>query len=1555
MPDASIDKLSIEISANLKSVNSQIDKLVSKLGYLSKSLGGLDTKGLQKFSSSISLLGNGMQQLQGVKLPDFTRVAKGIQKFESIDGTKLSQVSNSLIPVANGIKSISSVNFNNTSITNLINSLTRLSNSNVSSLGTIGFTALGNNINLLTRTLENSKNVSSNTIQIVNAIARLAAAGENAQLTSNALPSFGKNVKSVINYLSGSFAVSQETIQFATALGTLASAGARTTTTANNLNLLAVELKKFFQIMSTAPMISNSIIQMTQALGNLASNGNRVGATTRGLSSSLNAWGNSASIGTKKIFSLASAIGKVYASYWLLFRVFGVLKKAIDISGALTEVQNVVAHSFGPSMDKVEEQSKNAIKSLGMSELSFKKYASTYQSMGMAMGVTSEQVSKANDYLANSTDGYVKASDDMAYVSLNLTKLAGDIASFYDKDQASVAEDLQAVYTGMVQPLRKYGLDLTQATLKEWALSQGVDANIDSMSQAEKTMLRYQYVMSQTTAAHGDFARTADTWNNQVRLLSENFQRLGSVWGNAGINMLKPLLSALNKGMDAVVTFSENIVNALGAIFGWKLEIQRGSLTDDFENAASGADDLASGTGKAANNAKKLKQQLQGFDELNVLTSPNDGSSSGGSSGSGDSASGGSSGGMKFNVTETDGLYKSSIKNLEQLGEYINNVLTKTMEGIDWDSVYKGANNFGKGLADFLNGLISPDLFYITGETVASSLNTAIYSALSFGENFDFANFGLSIADGINGFFDTFDFKFLAKTLNAWSKGFEDAFVNAITNIDWKDIIKGAFEFLDELDLGTMTLLVGSIWWKNKGGELFKNGIGSLLSKEISTGIGDKTLSVGNAIKISVAVAIAGFKIGNWLYENTNVSKFSDAIAAWIIDGDGDINIAKVLTIAIPALVLSIGAVSLGAKAISLIEASITSAVVSASTNATNTINASGTLGKIGKIGSAIGTIITAGLIGYGLGTAIYNQFHNEIDYAVEKAANYVKGLGFSPSDQTDTNDTDYANIYERSLSFFNDQLTEKARENATKVADAWEENMKRGMNSVDAFAAALDVAEELGGKIPEDMRRITEATNEVTTATGKTADELYHYGDQYKKTTKTISNYGDKYKSGEQKNTKTIIRAYEELEENLAETSKKTGNTLTYMSNYGDKYKENVVENKTPVIRAYQELVEKLNSTKNSTKTTMSSMASSTKTTMSSMTSSISSNALSMQNNVVSSFDKMNTSGSNSMSIMHTSVIGSISGIEETSKSKFLSMLNDATSKSSSISSVVATNIVSMKNSSSNSLLEMSSDVVNKLETMKNNSSAGGTGVKNAFINSLEGLKRGANDKWNGVNTDTKNNVNAVKSTIQKENWNSIGMMLVEGLRVGITNKWNSRGNSGLIGGIVSLASGLTSALKKAFGIHSPSKVWENEIGAFLPAGLSVGIEGNKQGLFETISNLGTDMTDAMYSSLNFSDPLQDFEMSAREIEASINSKVSTSTFAKIDSDKISLDIANDIASGMSMSQAEQNRLLREQNDLLKQLLQKDTNISSNDIFESVKKSNRQAYNRTGTNPLLY
>lgn len=470
-------------------------------------------------------------------------------------------------------------------------------------------------------------------------------------------------------------------------------------------------MRQLMSELSKAPKVSQNLIDMTNALAKLARTGASSGRAANALGIGLNTYTKSthkASRGTK---GLASALGKMYATYWLLFRFVGKIGDSITIASDLVEVQNVVDTVFGDMSSKVEEYAQNSIKQFGMSELSFKQYASRFQAMGSAMGIDTSSIESANSFLNKATGGYVGLSDSMADVSLTLTQLTADMASFYNVSQKDVAEDLSAIFTGETRPLRTYGLDLTQATLAEWAMKNGLDANVQSMSQAEKTMLRYQYVLANTTSAQGDFARTAETWANQIRILQEQIKKFASVIGTGFIAAFKPFVQTLNKVMAKVIDFTQNVLNALGQIFGWEFEISGGGITDDLgdvsgdlADSAGSAGDLSDNLGQAAKNAKKL--HTLGIDELNIVEPDNGttGSAGAGASGGSGGAGSGEVGGLIANFKPNDKMldaYKSSIKSLEQLGKYISVTLSNTLEKINWDSVYEKAKNFGTGLGGF--------------------------------------------------------------------------------------------------------------------------------------------------------------------------------------------------------------------------------------------------------------------------------------------------------------------------------------------------------------------------------------------------------------------------------------------------------------------------------------------------------------------------------------------------------------------------------------------------------------------------------------------------------------------------------------------------------------------------------------------------------------------------------------------------------------------------------------------------------------------------------------
>lgn len=698
-------------------------------------------------------------------------------------------------------------------------------NTSLTKINGSGLTGVANGVNKLSNAMQGMKSVgTADFTRLATNITKIASL--DSKSINRAASAIGQISKSLGSLKSVS--VSGTSKQVAELASGISKLGYKSSTKAiDNIPKLADAMRDLMSSLSKAPRVSQNLIDMTNALAKLARTGASSGKAATSLSRSLDTYTKStgkASSGTK---GLASALGKMYASYWLLFRAFQKIGQSITLASDLVEVQNVVNTVFGDMTAKVEQYADRSIEQFGMSELAFKQYASRFQAMGSAMGIDSGLIGQANSFLNKSTNGYVALSDSMADVSLTLTQLTADMASFYNVEQSAVAEDLAAIFTGETRPLRTYGLDLTQATLSEWAMKQGLDANIQSMSQAEKTMLRYQYVLANTTAAQNDFQRTANTWANQLRILQEQLKKWASVVGTGFIAAFKPFLQTLNIVMAKVIDFTENVLNALGNIFGWKFEISGGGITDDLADsmgdtaidtgdAAGNAGDLSDNLGDAAKNAKKLYSTVLGIDELNI-NNPNTGSSgsgSGGSGGTGGSGSGGAGAGTGTGLTTTmtrnDAIlkaYESSIDSLYELGEYIGDTLKKTLNSIDWDSVYQGARNFGKGLADFLNGLISPELFGAVGRTIAGALNTAIYAALSFGETFDFYDFGVSIATGINEFFRTFDFGALAQTLNVWVNGIEEAIIAALSHINWGNIFKSIYDFISNLEFDTAILI----------------------------------------------------------------------------------------------------------------------------------------------------------------------------------------------------------------------------------------------------------------------------------------------------------------------------------------------------------------------------------------------------------------------------------------------------------------------------------------------------------------------------------------------------------------------------------------------------------------------------------------------------------------------------------------------------------------------------------------------------------------------------
>lgn len=880
-----IDELKVQIDASTKSADAKLDKFIDKMLQLQSAITSVKMSNATNISNGLNQITSSVQNFnKNTKTADFTRIATGLNKLSAVDSGAISAVSRSMADFVSSMTGIDRVRFDSQSFDTLAGSVAKLGRASiteaaqnleflktslsdfVTSMNTVGrvtFNADG----LVSMVNSVSRLGSSNAAQAVALLPQISAHLRDFVLTMNSVGSVTfdftglGNLISGITRLGGTKAtqasanlkpIKDQLLKFVSGLNGIGKLSFDTTSLAElvssitklggkaagnaipNIHNLGAALNQLMTTLAKAPVVSQNLIQMTTALANLAGAGSKVGSATSAMNQGFNLFSGSSKKVKTSSKGIASAIGRVYATYWMLFRAMGMFRKAMDISSDLTEVQNVVDVTFGNMKKTMEDFAKVSLSQYGMSALTAKDIASRYQAMGVAMGFSQKK---------------------MSGMSIELTKLAADMASFYNVEQKDVAKSLEAVFTGQTMPLRKYGIDLTQATLKQWALNNGLNANIKSMNAAEKMWLRYQYVMANSQQVMGDFARTSDSWHNQLVLLSGAFQSLGSIVGGSLINAFKPFVRALNSVMLKVIQFAEVVSNALGAIFGWKYE-SGGGISDDFSDAADSADDLAGSTGDAAKNTKKMADNLQSFDKLNVISSSN---ASGGSGGGGGGASGGAgTAGSGGQWVETDSLwekYTSSIDSLYKLGEYIGDVLTKTLKGIDWDKIYRGADQFGIGLANFLNGLISPELFEAVGETIAGALNTALHFLDSFGETFEWTEFGNSIAAGINGFFNTFDFLLLADTLNTWVDGLEAALVAAVKNISWQKIFDSAGVLLDKLELDTIAVMIGGFFLTRKS-EARKKIIGTLSDALIGLPISLFNLKF-------ILASCAGFDIGN--------------------------------------------------------------------------------------------------------------------------------------------------------------------------------------------------------------------------------------------------------------------------------------------------------------------------------------------------------------------------------------------------------------------------------------------------------------------------------------------------------------------------------------------------------------------------------------------------------------------------------------------------------------------------------------------------------------------
>lgn len=279
-----------------------------------------------------------------------------------------------------------------------------------------------------------------------------------------------------------------------------------------------------------------------QVVFEITADGKHVKASIKDITKAIEAegknWDKSAKTATDKIDDqfgkMASSIARKLTALGVGTLLINFGKQAVETASDLAEVQNVVDTVFGDGASKIETWSKKAGTQFGLTELQAKKFTSTLGAMMKSSGLAGSQI--------------VDMSTDLA-------GLASDMASFYNMDFETAFEKIRSGISGETMPLKQLGINMSVANLEAFALAQGLEKTFSEMDQGEQTMLRYQYLMSVTSDAQGDFAKTSDGFANaQKRIQSA----ITSIHGSVG-NIFLPALADATAG---IAGFLENIASS---------------------------------------------------------------------------------------------------------------------------------------------------------------------------------------------------------------------------------------------------------------------------------------------------------------------------------------------------------------------------------------------------------------------------------------------------------------------------------------------------------------------------------------------------------------------------------------------------------------------------------------------------------------------------------------------------------------------------------------------------------------------------------------------------------------------------------------------------------------------------------------------------------------------------------------------------------------------------------------------------------------------------------
>ncbi len=259
------------------------------------------------------------------------------------------------------------------------------------------------------------------------------------------------------------------------------------------------------------------------------------------------------------------------------------------------------------------------------------------------------------------------ASDKAYTLSQNLTQLGYDLASLRNMKTSETFTKLRSAMAGELEPVLQLGVDISQARLQQELLELGFNKQISTLSQADKATLRYIAIMKQLTYVQGNLGETLASPSNMIRMLKAQLNNLARDIGSLLYPALKMILPPLIAAVELIREFVQWIAKLMNVEVTFT---DFSSASDAVGGVTDALDNTTKATGKAA---KAFKNYIMGFDELNVIQKNADSS---GSSDSGSGATGNLLGDVDLSAYDMFSKYNEGFgKQIDSIKEKIRGML----------------------------------------------------------------------------------------------------------------------------------------------------------------------------------------------------------------------------------------------------------------------------------------------------------------------------------------------------------------------------------------------------------------------------------------------------------------------------------------------------------------------------------------------------------------------------------------------------------------------------------------------------------------------------------------------------------------------------------------------------------------------------------------------------------------------------------------------------------------------------------------------------------------